>query len=139
MRDPAERPLFADLRAELGFLGGELREMATARWELARLELQADLQGMKRLAIAWFVAVILTLTALPLLAVGVAELLDGCCGISRAEWLLIAAGSLLALALVGGYLAWRCFRRRFVGLRETLEELREDMLWFRETDGRAPH
>jgi hypothetical protein len=29
---------------------------------------------------------------------------------------------------------WR-FRRRFVGLQETLEELREDLLWLRETGG----
>ncbi len=134
MKDPKEQPLLANLRAELGLLGRELREMAAARWELARLELLADLRSAKRLAITWLVAVILILTALPLLAVAAAELLDGCWGIARAGWLLIAAGAFFLFALAGGYFAWRRFCRRFVGLRETLEELREDRIWFRETD-----
>ena len=97
MNDPPRRPLFADLRDEIRALGAELREMAAARRELARLELQAAL--------------------------------DGCAGIPRYGWLLIFAGGLLILALSGGYLAWRRFWRRFTGLRETMEELREDMLW----------
>jgi len=134
MKDPNEQPLLAHLRAELGLLGRELREMAAARWELARLELLADLQNAKRLAITWLVALLLLLTALPLLAVGAAELLDGCWGIPRVGWLLIAAGAFFLVALAGGYWAWRRFCRRFVGLRETLEELREDVVWFRETD-----
>jgi hypothetical protein len=29
-------------------------------------------------------------------------------------------------------LAWRSFRRRFTGLRETFEELREDTVWIGE-------
>jgi len=66
MNDPAERPLLAGLRAELGALGGELREMAALRWELARLELQADLRSAGRLAVAWLAGVVMALTALPL-------------------------------------------------------------------------
>jgi hypothetical protein len=132
MNDSADRPLLADLRAELGALGGELREMALLRWELARLELQADLVSAKRLAIAWLAAAVMALTALPLVAVCLAEALDGFGQIARGGWLLIFAGSLLILSLAGGYFAWRCFRRRFIGLQETLEELREDFVWLRE-------
>ena len=44
--------------------------------------------------------------------------------------LLLAAG-------VGGYLAWCRFHRNFLGLRETMEELREDMLWLQEHRGTA--
>jgi hypothetical protein len=127
-----ERPLLADLRAELGAMGGELREMASARWELARLELQADLLSVKRLAIAWLAAAVMALAALPLLAVCAAEALDGCGNIPRGGWLLIFADGLLMLALGGSYFAWRRFRRRFVGLQETLEELREDLVWLQE-------
>jgi hypothetical protein len=36
---------------------------------------------------------------------------------------------------LGGSLAWRRFRRNFIGLRETLEELREDVLWLKEKSG----
>lgn len=132
MQDPTDRPLLADIRAEFGALGGELREMAAARWELARLELQSDLLAAKRLAVAWLMAAVMALTALPLAAVSLAETLDGCFDITRGGWLSLFAGVLLFLALAGGYLAWRRFRRRFVGLQETLEELREDLLWLRE-------
>jgi hypothetical protein len=132
MKNPAERPLFAEMREELGSLGAELREMAAARWELARLELAADLKSFKRLAIAWFLAAVLLMTSLPLLATCLAEVLDNYAGISRIGWLLIFGGGLLILAILGGYLAWRRFRRQFIGLRETLEELREDAAWLRE-------
>jgi hypothetical protein len=132
MKDPTDRPLLSNLRAELGAVAGEVREMATARWELARLELEADLLSAKRLAMTWLAAAIMALTALPLLAVGLAESLDGCCDIARRDWLWIFGAGLLILAVGSGYLAWRRFRRRFVGLEETLEELREDLLWLRE-------
>jgi hypothetical protein len=132
---PTQRPLLDDIRTELRALGDELREMAVERWELARLELQADLRSAKRLAIAWLAAAAMVLTALPVLAVCLAEALDGCGDIPRSGWLLIFAGGLPTLALGGGYLAWRRFRRRFVGLQETLEELREDMVWLQEKGG----
>ena len=60
-----------------------------------------------------------------------ADLLDGVGHIARAGWLAIFAGGLVTAAILGGYCAWRRFCRRFVGLRETLEEIREDMLWLR--------
>jgi hypothetical protein len=132
MKPYAPQPLLADARAELGALGGELREMAVARWELARLELQADLCSAKRLAIVWLAAALMMVTSLPLVAVCLADVLDGCGHIARWGWLLIFAGGLCMTALAGGFLAWRRFRRRFVGLQETLEELREDLLWLRE-------
>ena len=94
MNDPADKPLLADLRAELAALGDELREMAAARWELARLELAADLRSARRLAICWLAAGVVALAVLPLLAVALADALDGCGQISRGGWLLLlAAGS----------------------------------------------
>jgi uncharacterized membrane protein YqjE len=127
-----ERPLFADLRDEIVALGAEVREMAQARWELARLELQADLRAAKRLAMAWLLSAVLALTALPLGVACLADLLDGRAGIHRYGWLLIFAAGLIVLALAGGYLAWRRFWRKFTGLRETIEELREDLVWMQE-------
>jgi hypothetical protein len=135
MNDPADRPLLADIREELDAVVGEIRHMAAARWELARLELEADLRSVKRLAIAGIVAAVMVLAALPLPAVCLAELLDGYGHIARWGWLLIfSAGLLLAAAVVVLFARWR-FRRRFVGLQETLEELREDLLWLREAGG----
>jgi hypothetical protein len=132
MRTDVRQPLLADVRAEFGALGGELREMAVARWELARLELQSDLRSAKQLAIAWLAAAVMVLTSLPLLIVCLADALDGCGQIARGGWLLIFVFGLWAVALGGGFFAWRRFRRRFVGLQETLEELREDLVWLRE-------
>lgn len=136
MSSPDNRPLLADIRRELDALVGEFREMAAARWNLARLELQADVHSVKRLLIVCLVAAIMAITALPLLVVCLADLLDGYGGIFRSGWLLIfAAGLLLIAAVVVPFAVYR-FRRRFVGLQETLEELREDLLWLREAKGR---
>jgi len=132
MSETPNHPLLADLRDELAALGGELREMAAARWELARLELEADRQTLRGLVLAWLVALLMALTALPVLVVCLAEMLDRWQNVPRSVWLLGFGLGLLAFALLGGYLAWRRFRRRAVGLQETLEELREDLLWLRE-------
>ncbi len=35
------------------------------------------------------------------------------------------------------FCGWFWFRRRFVGLQETLEELREDLEWVKEGEGRG--
>ena len=125
----------ADVRTELGELGAELREMAAARWELACLEIASDLCSARRLAVAWLVAAVMLLTALPLLASGLADALNGWQGIPRVAWLLAFAAILLLLAVLVAYLAWRRFRHNFVGLAETLEELREDVLWLKEKSG----
>ena len=136
MSDSTKQPLLADVRKELGSLAAELREMAAARLELARLEIASDLLSAKRLAVAWLVALVMAFTALPLVAVWMAEVLSGLTSIPRGGWLLGFAGCLFLLSGIGGYLAWRRFRRNFLGLRETLEELREDVLWLKEKGGK---
>ncbi len=128
-----DHPLLADLRNELRGLSTDMREMLQLRWELVRLELQADLTHVKRLAIFWGAAAVMVLTALPLLAIYLAEKLDGWQGIARTGWLLIFGLALLGLSALVAYCAWRRFRRRFIGLQETLEELREDLEWAKET------
>jgi len=131
MAEP-ERPLWEDLRAELERLGADLQEMVRLRWQLARLEIDAAAGAARRLAIVLAVAGALALTALPLLAVALAEVLDGQLGVPRIAWLAIFASVLLVAGAVTGWLAWRHFRRRLVGLEESLEELREDAVWLRE-------
>ena len=131
-----DRPLLADAKEEIARLGADLREMAGLRWQLVRLELQAGIGSVKRLAIALAVTVIMASTALPILAVWAAEFLGQRTKLTRSGWLLIFGLGLLAGAALTGWLAWRRFRRRFVGLEETLEELREDAVWFREWTGR---
>jgi hypothetical protein len=130
------RPLLADLGDELRALGSELRESLALRWQLALLELRADRRSAVRLAIGVSVSGVMALSALPLLLVWLAARLDQWLGVSRDGWLLILGLALLLSGLASGYLAWRRFRRRFLGLEQTLEELREDAAWLREWSGR---
>ena len=128
----SQRPLFSGLQAELGSLVSDIREMALLRWELAKLELTADARSIAKLAVVLAIAVLLVLIALPVLVTALGSLLDGLWGISQSGWLLIFGLIFLVTAGVGGFLAWRRFRRDFIALEETLEELHEDMLWLRE-------
>ena len=127
-----DRPLLADLKAELGGLKADLGEMLQLRWELARLEIQADLGHLKRLIFIWGMAAVMALTSLPLFATCVADTLDGRLGIARRGWLLIFGLALLCTAVICVYFGRLWFRRRFVGLKQTLEELREDLEWVKE-------
>ena len=127
-----DRPLLADLKAEIGGLKADVSEMLRLRWELARLEIQADLGHLKRLVFIWGLAAVMALTSLPLLATCVAEALDGRLGIARRGWLLIFGLALFCTAVICVYFCRIWFRRRFVGLQQTLEELREDLVWVKE-------
>jgi hypothetical protein len=127
-----DRPLLADLKAELSGLKADVGEMLQLRWELARLEIQADIGHLKRLAVVWGVAAVTALTSLPLFATCIADALDGRLGIARKGWLLIFGLGLLCTAVICVYLGRIWFRRRFVGLKQTLEELREDLEWVKE-------
>ena len=126
------RPLLADLKAELSGLTADVTEMLQLRWELARLEIQADVAHVKRLAVILGAAAVMALTSLPLLLSFAAETLDGRLGIARCEWLLIFALALLCTAGVCSYFGRVWFRRRFTGLKQTLEEFREDLEWLKE-------
>jgi uncharacterized membrane protein YqjE len=128
-----DRSLLADLQKELRFLAADVQEMVQLRWELARLELQADLRNIKRLVIFFCAAAVMILTALPLLVSYLAEKLDGWQGIARGGWLLIFGLVLLGAGAVVALGAWIWFRRRFLGLQESLEELREDLEWMKES------
>jgi hypothetical protein len=132
----SDRPLLADLQEELRSLSQEIREMLRLRWELFRLEAIADLKNARRLLIIGTLAGVLILTSLPLFAVALADYLAGIWQIARWGWLLIFAGSFLAVAVSAAFLAWRRFRRRFLGLQETLEELREDRVWIEDWLGK---
>ena len=134
MADP-DRPLLADAKAEFARLAADLSEMAGLRRQLAMLEARAAAGSLKRLSIVLAVAAVLGLTALPVLVVWAAGLLDGRLGIPEAGWLLIFGLGLSTLSILLGYLGWRRFRRDFVGMEQTLEELREDAVWLREWAG----
>ena len=127
-----DRPLLGDVSRDIAQLRAELGEMLGLRWQLARLELVDALGAVKRLAVLLAVAAAMLMTALPLVAVVAAELLDGVRAIPKTGWL---TGFCLLLAVSAGLIgctAWRRFRGGYAGFEETLEELHEDVAWIRE-------
>ena len=137
MADP-DRPLLDEVGQDMAQLRAELGEMLELRWQLARLELDAALGTVKRLAVAAAVVAVMLLTALPLAAVVGAELLDGVWTISKTGWLIGFTLVLVAGAGLIGWTAWRRFGRTYTGFEETLEELHEDVAWIGEiTEGRS--
>jgi len=132
MPDDPPRPLLERLGKELSELGGEIGESLALRWQLALLEIKADLRSARRLAIGLGLSAVMILTALPLLLVALAEAIDGHRGLSTTQWTLLFGMILLLVAPAVAFLAWRRFRRRVVALEQTLEELHEDAVWLRE-------
>ncbi len=133
MADP-DRPLFADATDEITQLGSDLFQIANLRWKLARLELEAAARSVKRLVIPAVVAATMALTALSILIVGAVHFLPDWAHASA----LLAAGVVLLLAAI--FVSWwarQRFLREYVGLEESLEELREDLVWLEEWTGRG--
>jgi len=136
MADP-DRPLFADAQAQLARLAGDLRRMAGLRWQLARLEFDASARRLQRLAILLAAATVMVLTSLPILVVAAARLLPEA---ARPYFLLAFGAAVLCGGIAGLAAAWRAwgrFRDQRFGLEETLEELREDLVWLEEWIGRG--
>ena len=130
----ADPPLFVDAKEQIGRLTAELRQMVDLRWQLARLELEAAVRSVKRLATVLAIVAVLALIAVPLVVVGTVLSLPEP---MRAPVSLVAGFGLLGAAILAGLWArWR-FRRQFVGLEETLEELREDLVWLKEWMGQG--
>jgi hypothetical protein len=131
-----ERPLLADIDEQVRALAAGLGELLALRYQLAMLEIQSDVAAAKRLAGAAAAAGIMGLTGLPLLAACAAEWLDGRWGLSRAEWFAVLGAGLVGTAALVGWNAWHRFRRQWLGLEETLEEFREDLLWLQDWTSR---
>lgn len=127
-----EKTPLADLQAQIAGMTADLRQMASARWELAQLELRRSVRQIQNLAIALAAAVAMVLTALPLLVGWLARAMDGWLGIHQFGWCNILAVGLFVGGAIFGIVAWRAFRHGFVGFAETIEECREDLVWLRE-------
>lgn len=129
---PGVEPLFAGVQREAARLSDDVRWALAKRWELARLELAIAALQVRRLTL-WLLGALLALvTVLPVVVVLAADWLGEITAWSRAIWLLLFAVALLTGAPLAAWLAWRRFRRNFVGLEATLDELREDVRWLEE-------
>ncbi len=133
----ADRPLLGELGEELSGMADELGQLAALRLRLAEIELRESAQTTKRFAVWAVVAVILLLTSLPVLVVAFSAWLGEVTVLSGMVWNLIL-GLLLAIGGVAAFwFSWRRFRRDFRGLEESIEELREDLVWVKEWRGKS--
>ena len=133
----ADRPLLGELQEELSGMADELGELAKLRLRLAEIELRESAQTAKRFAVWAVVAAILLLTSLPVLVVALSGWLGEVTVLSGPAWNVILG---LLLALGGAatlWFSWRRFRRDFRGLEESIEELREDLVWVKEWTGKS--
>jgi uncharacterized membrane protein YqjE len=136
MPEPQER-LFSGAKRELVDLTSELKGMAIARWDLAWLEIREAGRSIRRLSVPLAVAMALLAAALPVLIVWICEVAANLLGVGRAWPLGLSVLFLIAVGAAIAFAAWRRFRREFAGLEETLEELREDIVWLKEWNRRA--
>lgn len=113
--------------------GAQLRaDVSTAldvRWRLVRLELGTALLALRRLSISVAIALWLAASVLPVAAVLSAEALARGAELDRLAALTIVGGAMLVLAAFVAVVAWWLFRRRWRGVEQTLEFLREDAEW----------
>lgn len=133
----ADRPLLDELREELAGMSAQWARLANLRWRLAELELRESTQTAKRLAVWSVAAAVILLTALPVLTLAAADWLDTALPLHAVRWAWVLG---LGMALAGpvlGWTAWRRFRRGFHGMEQSIEELREDLVWLREWTGSA--
>lgn len=130
--DDDREPLFAGIKDETSRLRSDFAELLRVRWRLGRLEVQTAAHSAKRLAVGAIVALLLVLVSLPVLVVALAKALDGVLHVAFAGWLAIFGFGMLCFAAGLAWFRYRRFRAEFVGLEQSIEELREDVLWLEE-------
>lgn len=118
-------------------LGFEVRAAVRLRWRLAAAELRADAALLRRAVVLVAVAAVIAAASLPLLPVAAADLLNGRLGWNRTIWLLVLSGAGLGAAVLLALGTWMRTRRTLVALKQTREELAEDLIWLGEWLGRG--
>jgi hypothetical protein len=127
-----DQRLFAGIKGEATRLTSDIISLGKLRWQLASLEATAAARTLKGLAFVLLSAALAALVALAVLVVALADVLDGCVGLARWTWLFIFGAGLLGLSAFAVWKKLRHFQREFVGFEQSLEELREDIIWLRE-------
>ncbi|MBX3413159.1 MAG: phage holin family protein [Pirellulales bacterium] len=136
MSQPSDS-LFSGVAAQADRLRHDFSEMLAARLELARLEATAAARQTARCAVALAVATLLLVSILPIAVATLALAGANYFAQSPIAWL---AGSVPILGALAAFIAWlslRHYRRHFTGMRDTLAELREDLVWLQEWSGQA--
>lgn len=124
-----------DAAREFQGLASDLGRLLENRRRLIELEVQDAKSTLRRTAWDGAVALILGVAGLSLLSVAALDRLQGVWGFSREAWGTMGGLGLSLIAIVVARLALLRFRRDFRGLRDSLDELREDVAWLRDEVG----
>ena len=110
----------------------DIRDLVLLRRQLVEQELRSDVLTARRLGVLGGCGLGFSLTGLTVVVVMLLLQL----GVSQQwshYWWAVGVGAvlvLLGLAICG--IAWTRFKRDFTGLRDSIAELKEDLLWLRE-------
>jgi hypothetical protein len=129
---PPSPPDSSDPRRELHRVGRDVAHMLTARWELAELEYGAARRDALRLAVVLAFTSVLATVGMALLGEALAQWLGEVSAWPPQAWRIILASVSIFGAAAAAGLGYRRFRREFTGFSESLEEMREDIVWLRE-------
>lgn len=130
--DDDREPLLGGIKDETSRLKSDFVNLLRVRWQLGRLEVQTAAHSAKRLATAAVIALLLVIVSLPVLVVALARVLDGVLGVAFVGWLAVFGFGMLLIAAALAWFRYQRFCAEFVGLEQSLEELREDVLWLEE-------
>lgn len=119
-------------RSRLKRAAAELGRMAALRRELAALELAHDRRLLRRSAVAGGIGFVLLIVGLTLLFQAAARGLALVTVLGISAWGLIIGSLLFLPGILLVAAAIRKARADFRGLRSTLAELNEDLIWLRE-------
>ena len=110
----------------------QLRELLDSRLALAKLEVQHDIACSRRLGIIAGTGSVVAIIGLTFLSFVLANYLAALTQTDPLWWQLGFGVVMVTAGTTAIFFSWRSFRREFSGLRETLDELREDQRWLSE-------
>lgn len=127
-----EATLSGTWRNQAKALVGDVVRAVQLRRELAELEVWHDVRAARRLAFVGGVGALLVVTGLPVYVICAVHSLAAHTSLGFIGWALILASLLVVPGMITLAVAVARFRSDFSGLRRTLTELNEDMVWLRE-------
>ena len=110
----------------------ELTEMISLRRQLAEAEIRSDVALARWVVVVGGIGLVVVLCGLPVLLVSLALQFENWIGADSHFWSIFLGIVLVVAGALTMWTVWQRFRHEFLGLRESLGELKEDLVWLRE-------
>jgi len=129
MADPFR---FQSLKNEARHGWSDMLEMVKLRRQLAEAEIRSDITSTRRLVLFGGIGLLVILIGMPVLIVAISLQLEKTWELEPYMCSIPLGAVLVFGGLFGVWYAWRRFRQEFLGLRQSLDELKEDLALLRE-------